>query len=262
MSLTNTKCVILAAGMSTRLRPLTDNLPKCLLSVGGKTILERMVGSLLLAGIRNIGVVVGFQAEKVRSHLSQKFPRSKIRSILNPNFATTNNAYSLLLARSFFEGPKNRQNGKNGLLLLDSDILFHPSLITMMVGATGENKIAIRTQGNHDEEEVQLEVDGTGNVVTIGKNLALAVSVGESVGIELFGHEHATELFDVLERRVKRGIGRTEYYEAAFQEMIDAGTLISAVDVVDLPVMEIDSVSDLERAERIIIPKIDAMSHV
>jgi len=256
------KCVIVAAGSSTRLRPMTENLPKCLLSIGGKTILERAVMSLLEAKITKIAIVVGFQGEKIRLFLKQRFPGVKVRYILNPNFASTNNAYSLLLASDFFFESKSHPNSEEQLLILDSDIVFHPRLLEAIAANGEENKIAVRVKGAHDNEEVRVSTDSLGYIVRIGKNITLGQSFGESVGIELFCHKSANRLFEVLKRRVIDGGGRTEFYEMAFEEMVTTGVKIKAVDVSDFPAVEIDTHADLELAERVIVPSIDGNSSV
>lgn len=256
------KCVIVAAGSSTRLRPLTDDLPKCLLPIRGKTILARTIEGLLAAGITKIAIVVGFQAGKIRTFLRDQFPNAKIRFILNPNFAVTNNAYSLLLAREFFLDSKSSTKSNDHLLILDSDIVFHPGLLRSIGDQGEENRIAVRVKGSHDMEEVRVSTDDSGIINRIGKGLSLERSLGESVGIERFNHESAQSMFEILQRRVEHGAGRKEYYEMSFQAMIDLGVKIKAVDVSDFPVIEIDTLLDLEFAEQVIVPSIEADTDV
>jgi L-glutamine-phosphate cytidylyltransferase len=256
------KCVIVAAGSSTRLRPLTDTLPKCLLPIRGKTILARAMEGLLAAGITQIAIVVGFQAEKIHTFLREKYPNVKTRFILNPNFALTNNAYSLLLAREFFLDSKASTKSDDHLLILDSDIIFHPGVLRSLEGQGEENRIAVRVKGSHDMEEVRVSTDHAGTIDRIGKEITLERSLGESVGIERFNHESAQLMFEILVRRVERGAGRKEYYEMSFQEMIDLGVKIKAVDVSDFPVIEIDTPPDLELAEQVIVPSIEADTDV
>jgi len=244
-----TKCVILAAGASTRLRPLTDTMPKCLLKVGGKTLLERTIENILAAGIKEIPIVVGHQAEKIREFTEQRFPQQKIRFILNPNYAKTNNAYSLLLARRFLEDSDEKVN--YNLLLLDSDIIFSNKLLPHLLGVAAKNKIAVRISGEHNEEEIQVEINSDSNINFVGKRPVLNKAPGESIGIELFSAETAARLFAVLERRIREGMGRSEFYEAAFQEMIDKGVILKAVDVSAFPAIEIDTPGDLELAGRL-----------
>ncbi len=251
------KCVILAAGMSTRLRPLTDHLPKCLLPVGGKTILERTVENLSAVSVSNIALVVGFEAEKVRRHLKQTFPDRKFRFILNPNFTSTNNAYSLLLARDFFLTQLRSNKPGESLLLLDSDIIFHSRILDAICSNQGANRIAVRVRGGHDEEEIRVRVNSSLHVTRIDKDVEPTKTYGESIGIEVFSYETGKLLFETLERRIRFGNGRKEFYEAAFQEMINLGVALGTVDVGDYPVIEIDSPSDLEYAEQVVIPLIE-----
>jgi choline kinase len=243
------KCVVLAAGSSTRLRPLTDLKPKCLLEVGGKTLLERTVENVLVAGIKEIAVVVGYRAEMIREFVKRRFPQQKIRFILNPHYSNTNNAYSLLLARRFLEDGNGNVNYH--LLLLDSDILFSSKLLPYLLNDKIKNKIAIRVSGEHNEEEIQVETNPDGHVKFIGKKPDLTKMSAESIGVELFAAETTARLFAVLEQRVRDGIGRSEFYEAAFQELIDEGVMLKALDVSVFPTIEIDTPEDLELAERL-----------
>lgn len=87
--------VILAAGMASRLRPLTDDRPKCLLRVGSKCILQRTVDSLVAAGIRQIVVVTGYRGGMIRLFLEGNYPDIDFHFIENADFKTTNNIYSL-----------------------------------------------------------------------------------------------------------------------------------------------------------------------
>lgn len=256
------KCIILAAGASTRLQPLTESLPKCLLPVGGKSILQRTIENMLPTNITQIAIVVGFEAEKIRSHLRQQFPNKKFRYILNPNYGSTNNAYSLLLAREFFLDTKSHVNANEDLVILDSDIIFHPGLMQFLERDARGDRIAVRVRGEHDEEEVHISVDRNGHVSNIGKDVSPHQTYGESIGIVRFSRESGRVLFEVLEQRVRLGNGKTEYYESAFQEIINLGVKIKAIDVSDFPVIEIDSQSDLELARRVIVPSIETGSDV
>jgi choline kinase len=254
------KCVILAAGMSTRLRPLTDTMPKCLLKVGGKTLLERTIENVLEVGINEIAIVVGYRAEMIRDFFKKQFPQKRIRFILNPNYAKTNNAYSLLLARRFLENKDGKVD--HSLLLLDSDIVFSSKLLPFFIEQCKKNipshkhiktihgYIAVRTSGNRDEEEIRVKVNSDNDIFFIGKTTSYAETYGESIGIEKFSVKTAANLFTTLERRVRNGKGRGEFYEAAFQEMIDSSAKLTAVDVSAFPSIEIDTLEDFLLAER------------
>ena len=251
------KCIILAAGTSTRMRPLTDDIPKCLLQVGGKTILQRTIELVASAGVEQIGIVLGYKAETVRRFVKQQFPFHRIRIILNPKYESTNNAFSLLMAREFFMSEARRNAPLQELLLLDSDIIFSPELLPFLFSHESPNRLAVRVRGSHDEEEIRVKVDRDNNVVQLGKTTPMAETYGESVGIEVFSPADAEQLFQTVEQRVRNGAGRTEFYEAAFQEMIDNGVQLRAVDASDYPALEIDTLDDLEIAEKVILPRIE-----
>lgn len=251
------KCIILAAGASTRMRPLTDDLPKCLLSVGGKTILQRTIELVSAAGVEQIGIVLGFEAERIRKFVKGRFPFHRMRFVVNPKYASTNNAFSLLMAREFFMSEEKRNAPLQELLLLDSDIVFSPELLPFLIGHESPDRIAVRVEGDHDDEEIGVKVDRNTNIVKIGKAIPAGERFGESIGIELFSPPGARVLFETVERRVREGSGRTEFYEDSFQEMIDSGARIRAVDVSRFPAVEIDTREDLEVAENIIIPQIE-----
>jgi choline kinase len=252
------KCIILAAGKSERLRPLTNDIPKCLLEVGGKTILQRIIESVIAVGVAEIGIVLGYKAELVRTFVRRRFPsHRKIQFIANPKYEMTNNAFSLLMAREFYRSDKKRSMPSQELLLLDSDILFSQALLKHLFEQSARNTIAIRRSAEHNAEEIKVHVDENGNVLRIGKEVALSETYGESIGIELFSPSACDLLFDTLERRVRSGEGRAEFYEAAFQEMIDNGTVFTAVDVSRFPCAEIDTSSDLEYARATLVRMID-----
>ena len=243
------KAVILAAGSATRMRPLTDERPKCLLPLNGKSILERTIDSITAAGVEHIGLVIGFKAEMLRSFVKSRFPFHKIRFIVNPKYETTNNAFSLLMSREFFLSTPGAAAPSDELLLLDADILFAPPMIRFLIAHGSPNKIAVRVEGAHDDEEVRVKVDADGSLLSIGKSGAMAEAFGESVGIEVFSPSSAGRMYEILEERVRAGPGRTEFYEAAFQVLIDEGYKLAAVDVSSFPSIEIDTPEDLRAAE-------------
>jgi choline kinase len=169
---------------------------------------------------------------------------------MNPYFATTNNAYSLLLARPFLED--EHKTVSSGFLLLDSDILFSRGLIPYLLRCRGENRVAVRVRGHHDREEIRVSVAEANRIVEIGKETPMDLTYGESIGIEVFSASAAARLFEILEERVRQGDGRTEFYERSFQQMIDEGIELTAVDISDHPALEIDTIEDLDAARSMV----------
>lgn len=233
------RAVILAAGMATRLRPLTDSTPKCLLEVGGRAILGRAVDELLAAGVDSLAIVTGYRAGMIRDYLARVFPGLPVAYAHNERYAETNNGYSLLLAEPLVKG--------EAFLLLDSDILFPAELAARVLAAPGRPALAL-DRHPCGLEEMKVALDARGLVADIGKDLDPASCAGESIGVEAYGPEDALELFATLRKRIVQEKRENEFYEASFRESIQAGRAYHAVDTSDCPAIEIDSADDLERA--------------
>ncbi len=231
-----TTAVILAAGTATRLRPLTDNIPKCLLEVGGKTLLQRNLESLKKNNIRRLVIVTGFLEQMIQSFVQTLHFDGEVEFISNPVFDQTNNNYSLWLARTAVSG--------HDMVLLDADILFDQRILANLLRSPHDDALIIRRSDALGHEEIKCELDGTGAVLRIGKHLDPAKSAGESLGLEKFSTATSDKLFDVLSRRHVHN----EFYETSFQEVIDMGAKIYAVTSDGLPCMEIDTPDDLKSA--------------
>src|SRR6476619_1703843 len=107
--------IILAAGKGSRLNGTAGDRPKCLVEIGGVTLVERQIRALELAGVDDITVVVGCQAEWVRARCG-----NRVTYVENTRYAETNSLYSLWLARALLY---------EGFVVLNCDVLFHPVLL-------------------------------------------------------------------------------------------------------------------------------------
>jgi choline kinase len=234
------KAVILAAGCATRLRPLSDDTPKTLLPVGGVPILRRTITSLLRCGFDQFVVGTGYLEHMVRDAVGSWFPDLDVAFVSNPDFRSTNNAYSLLLTREHVE--------PDGFILLDGDVVFDVAVVEELV-ERGPDCLAVRSVGEIGLEEVKVTADAEDRVLAIGKHVPVRSAMGESVGIELFSAASTRRLFAALEARV-RGQGLVnEYYEAAFQQIIDEGSTLYGVDIGTMYATEIDTVEDWRAAD-------------
>jgi choline kinase len=241
--------IILAAGVASRLRPLTDTRPKCLLEVGGKTILERTIENLIGDRATDITVVTGYLGEQIRSFMGSRFPGLEIRFVENERYETTNNIYSLWLAGQHVPDSE--------FLLLDSDILFDRAILGLLRTSPSPGCLALRSDRALGAEEIKVLTNENGFVRSIGKDLNPAEAAGESIGIERFGNAAAAALWRVLDRMILREDRVGLFYEAAFQELIDSGHGIAAVDVGSLRCIEIDTPGDLALAARDVVRFLD-----
>ena len=234
--------VILAAGMAKRLRPLTDERPKCLLTVGQRTLLQRTVDGIIAAGISELVVVTGYRAHVPRDFRTSHYPDLTTHFIDHPDYAHNNNIFSLWLTRPYTEG--------RDFLLLDSDILFDPQIIPAVLSAEGSALALNRHELG--EEEIKVIVDDQNRVVEISKVCSIEQAIGESVGIEKMEADYSAALFRELEQMIE-GEGLIDiFYERAFERLIPQGHTFTVVDTTRYFSIELDTVEDFENAKKLI----------
>ena len=227
--------VILAAGIGRRLGKLGENTPKGLLRIGGESLIRRSMATLENHGIENFVVVVGHLA-----HLYEKeFLNTKVRLVYNRDFARSGSFYSLIHGLEVLE---------TGALVLDSDIIFEPRSIEVLLKSTSE--AAVLTSGETQSgDEVWARTTGDRleelSKAIIGSGID---RMQEFTGIMRIGEPSIEEL-----RRLYRsdpGLWFFEEYESA----ISALCKIRRVDVVhqsNLRWAEVDNSEQLNRATRI-----------
>lgn len=233
------KAVILAAGIASRLRPLTDDTPKCLLKVGEKSILELTIDNIIANDIDDVIIVTGYLEEKIKNFVSNKYPDLNVTFIYNEVYDSTNNIYSLWLTKESLSGDE--------MLLMDSDIIFDKEIIAKLLESGHQNCLALKRHHVQDEE-IKVKAGENGRVLEIGKEVKLQDAIGESIGIEKFGVETLKQLFTIIERKIIVEKKVNQFYEAAFQELVDKGANIYIVDTTDYISIEIDTAADLEAA--------------
>lgn len=236
------RTVILAAGIASRLKPLTDHIPKCLLKVGGKSILEMTIENLLATNNTEIIIVTGYLENKIRKFIREKFPQLNVTIIHNKLYASTNNIYSLWLAKDAVLG--------DDMMMMDSDIVFDKMIITKLINSGYKNCLALKRQDVHDEE-IKVKTDTRGRVMEISKEVKPSEASGESIGIELFGKETLTELYGILDQMIVTERRVNQFYETAFQRLSDNQLYI--VDTTDFFCMEIDTIEDLNNANELVL---------
>jgi len=243
------QAIILAAGVSRRLRPLTDTIPKCLLSIGNKNLLQMTIENVLNNGINEFIFVTGYRENMIKDFVENTFPDIEKTFLTNPDFENNNNSYSLWMTKDFV---------KDDIILLDSDILFDEKIIKCLLESENENCLAVNSAHELDEEQIKVILDNENRILQIGKEISIPDSAGESIGIERFSTYFMKELFGILDRKIVKENNVNEFYEASFQEVLDNSNSkkefrnsIYAIDVSKFKCMEIDTVQDYQKAQNI-----------
>ena len=235
------KAIILAAGMASRLRPLTLHTPKSLLTIDGKSLLQRSMDALIQNGIKDFVIVTGYLHEKIEAFVKEQYADTfSVKFIYNNVYDSTNNIYSLWLARPEAEG--------EDFLLLDSDLLYDPQIITEVMANKAAN---VLTLIKHDlgEEEMKVVTDADGVIKEISKTCNPSDAAGESLGIEKIGKEYSAALYKELEVMMNKEHLENKFYELAFERLIPQGHTYNVLDVSHLFSCELDTVEDFENAK-------------
>ncbi len=221
--------LILAAGFGSR---LGYDTPKALIDWGEGAIVDHQIGRLRQAGIEDIWIVVGFQAERVRKHVEASW--EGVRFVDNPAYMDTNTAKSMLIGL--------RALGPGSVLTLNGDVVFDDGILQMLMADRELTALAVdpRVCG---EEEVKYRLRG-------GRLMALSKQVhgdGESVGINHFAGGDR----ELLERALDY-VEDQAYFERAVEHMLPfTARPVSCVDIGELRAMEIDFPEDLAEARRL-----------
>jgi len=232
------KALILAAGMGTRLGPLTDKIPKCLVPVNGVPIIARQIENLVDNGIREIYIVSGYKSDILESVLKGSYPFVNI--VLNANYGETNNMYSAYLTMDALYG--------NEFILMNGDVFFDESVISELLKPMYLNSIVVE-KGVYNDESMKVRVDNTNRIVEISKKIPEILAYGVSIDVYKFSAEASKSFFERIREIVEVHGKLNEWTEVALNE------ILSKVKFEPCPLkgrwVEIDNYEDLKFAEEI-----------
>jgi len=237
------KAVILAAGKGNRLYPLTEDKPKCLLEVKGKTFLHHCLENLRKSGIKDVVIVTGFAAEKIEAEIKRIGYEATL--VFNPDFASKNNIVSLCTARDLLE---------DGFLLINSDVLFHPKILKAVIESKIENFLVVDDTKVLGEEEMKVKLVG-GLLKGISKKHNPKESQGEYIGICRFDKKGSSAVFKAISDLLQEQ-QFDKFYEEAFQRICKTFP-IGFVSTKGLAWIEVDNIKDLTYARTTTINEIE-----
>lgn len=230
------KALILAAGRGRRLWPFTAERPKCLLEVGGITLLERQLHNLRAAGLQRIVVVCGFGVEKIRS-VVDALPFADVKLLYNPFYAISDNLISLWVARSEMD---------EDLILLNGDNIFHPGSVQALLQQRAPCSLLAARKARYADDDMKLYLDGE-CVSHIGKSLDCRRTDAESLGMLSFRDRGAAALRQALEQIVLNDSALSSHFPSVIQHMIDTGQPFTSCFARPFACSDVDTPADLAR---------------
>ena len=230
------KGVIVAAGLSSRLYPLTNETPKALLPVGDETMLARSIRILRSSGITQIAVVVGFRADAIRGSVGDA-----ATLIPNPFYRQCNNMGSLMMAKHFA--------GKDPFVYLHGDLVYSERMLGDFLARADQPGAScldlLVAFGGVDAEAMKVRTDGSNRLIESNKSIPSGEAAGEWTGIAVV--QEPAIVFDAIESHLMN-VGLTDYDTAAFTSLAQAGHDVRCIEANDEPWKEIDTLEDLEAA--------------
>ena len=236
------KGIILAAGRGARLTGGNHDMPKCLVSLGGETLLSRNIRLLRGAGVDEIVVVIGCAADTVRRTCAG------VQFVENARYAQTNSLYSLWLARPLLA---------DGFVVMNCDVVAHPQLLADLLSARHEDALLLDYRGpdtEYGDEEMKVRVR-CGRVEDISKAMDPGEADGENLGIVKFGAAGARVLVEEMDALIAGGDHKA-WVPRAFKAFAERRPL-HVIGTRGFPWTEIDFPEDYRRAVEVVLPQIE-----
>jgi choline kinase len=236
--MTNRHAIILSAGQGSRLLPVTESRPKCLIPFAGKSLIKWQVEALAANGITDIAVVTGFKTEMVEAELAQ-MQGVTARALFNPFYHVADNLGSCWMAREEMAGE---------FIILNGDTLVAPEIVGRLVGnASAPITVTVDVKDSYDADDMKVQREGD-RLLAIGKTLSAEQANAESIGMLAFSAEGGARFRSRVEMMMRTSAGVSNWYLKAIDMLAPEG-IVGTVSIEGLPWAEVDFPQDLEIAE-------------
>lgn len=231
--------------MGKRLGDLTKDNTKCMVKVNGVPLIDRLLTQLSRFSLVKVIIVIGYEGKKLRDYIGQEYKGLAIEYIENSIYNTTNNIYSLSLAK--------QQLQEDDTLLIESDLIFEDSLFDMILNSPDPN-VALVDKYETWMDGTMVHLDEENNIVNfVPKKTFKYSDVGsyyKTVNVYKFSKEFSRSKYVPFLEAYSIAWGNNEYYEQVLRVI----TLLDNTDLKALPLTgekwyEIDDVQDLDIAE-------------
>jgi histidinol-phosphate/aromatic aminotransferase/cobyric acid decarboxylase-like protein/choline kinase len=245
------QAMILAAGMGRRLGKYTENGTKCMVTVGDKTLIERSIDALQEAGISRFVMVVGYRATILMDFINLRYPNLDVRWVENCDYASTNNIYSLALAKDELQA--------DDTILLESDLIFRNEIIRQLVDSPDPDVAVVSRFESWMDGTVTLVGDDNSIISVIDKKRFKWKNISEyfkTVNIYKFSRQFSRKYYVPFLEAYMKSFGSNQYYEQVLNVLSMIGdSRIKALPVKGRLWYEIDDPHDLSVAESIFAEK-------
>ena len=202
-----------------------------------------MLSHIKTCGINEVIFVLGYLQDQIKDYVKTQFPDLIVQFITNEKYEVTNTGYSLMLTKDFVKN--------STFIKFDADVVFDINILKTLIASEYDNCLCIDKNINLDAEEIKVIIKDDNRVVKASKTVNPLDAIGESIGIEKISGETAHTLFNDLELMMKDEQYHQEYYEAAYERLIEKDVPFYALDISGLRWTEIDTKEDFMLAGKI-----------
>lgn len=242
------KGIILAAGQGTRIRSAHGDHPKCLITFNDSdwTILDQQIYGLSRAGVREIGVVVGYEKDQIIRHIAKNHAEwfQRFKFIENSRYLETNNIYSLWLAREWLKG--------DSFVVLNADVAFDPEILPPAMVSTAPITMIVDPAWRDETMKVVIRED---RILRMSKQITEKEFGATYIGITVFARHIVDRFFEKLDRLIREGHSNV-FFNVAVQELVEEGVRVEYTLTLRRPWVEIDDPGDLAFARLYVFPKL------
>lgn len=229
-----TNIIILGAGQGRRLSPLTDDKPKCLVSVQGQRIIEWQLRAIACCGLSDVTIVTGYAADQVDTAVALSGTQLRVKTLYNPFHSLADNIASCWVARDLFA---------SDTVLINGDTLFDPRILTKVLQENAcDIAVTIDRKGNYDADDMKVQTDGA-RLRRIGKTLTGQID-GESIGMLRFRRGGGALFRRALDRALRAPGWHKLWYLSVIDSLAGEGGA-GVIDIAGLPWAEVDFPHDL-----------------
>lgn len=237
MTANEIRALILAAGLGTRLAPITNDRPKSLVPVNGTPILLKQIENLYKNGVYNITIISGYKADILEKAVHEKYP--EIQIIESVDYTSTNNMYSAYLGQAVV--------GEHEFLMMNADVFFDASVISALLKCEAPNAI-VTDIGRYIDESMKVVERGE-RLVEISKTITPEAALGTSIDVYKFSAEGGKAFFKKCAEYIEEQKELKKWSEVALNDIL--GEIEFKACPLDGRWVEIDNLDDLAAAEEL-----------
>lgn len=249
------QAIILAAGMGRRLGELTRHNTKCMISVNGRTLIDRMLTQLSALNLKRVIIVIGYEGHKLKEHIGNRYANLNIEYVENPIYDKTNNIYSLALATDRLQ--------EDDTILVESDLIFDDNLFRLIIDNPYPN-LALVAKYQSWMDGTMVRIDDENDILNFVPKKAFSYDEADqyykTVNVYKFSKEFSRQKYVPFINAYCKVLGPNEYYEQVLQVIASLDkSNIKALPIGDCKWYEIDDVQDLDIAEAIFAEEKDIL---